>query len=34
MIVAKNDEAKRSKLWRITFLVSTALIILIAVYPD
>ena len=32
MIVAKNDEAKRSKLWRITFLVSTALIILIAVY--
>ena len=32
MIVAKNDEAKRRKLWRITFLVSTALIILIAVY--
>lgn len=32
MIVAKNDEVKRSKLWRITFLVSTALIILIAVY--
>ena len=32
MIIAGNDEAKRSKIWRVVTLVSSALIILIAVY--
>ena len=32
MIIAGNDEAKRSKIWRIVTLVSSVLIILIAVY--
>lgn len=32
MIIAGNDEAKRSKIWRIVTLVSSILIILIAVY--
>lgn len=32
MIVAKNDEVKRSKIWRIVTVVSSVLIILIAVY--
>lgn len=32
MIIAKNDEAKRSKIWRIVMTVSSAVIILIAVY--
>lgn len=32
MIIAKNDEAKRSKIWRIVMTVSSILIILIAIY--
>ena len=32
MIIAKNDEAKRSKIWRIVMTTSSAVIILIAVY--
>lgn len=32
MIIAKNDEAKRSKIWRIATSVSSVLIVLIAVY--
>ncbi len=32
MIIAKNDEAKRSKIWRITTAVSSVLIVVIAVY--
>lgn len=32
MMVAKNDEAKRSRIWRITVRVSSVLIILIAIY--
>lgn len=32
MIIAKNDEAKRSKIWRIVTLVSSLVIVLIAVY--
>jgi len=32
MIIAKNDEAKRSKIWRIVMTASSAVIILIAVY--
>lgn len=32
MIIAKNDEAKRSKIWRLVTLVSSILIIVIAVY--
>lgn len=32
MIVAKNDEAKRSKIWRLAVRISSVLIILIAIY--
>lgn len=32
MIIAKNDEAKRSKIWRIVTLVSSVLIIVIAIF--
>lgn len=32
MIIAKNDEAKRSKIWRMVTLVSSVLIIIIAIY--
>lgn len=32
MIIAKNDEAKRSKIWGIVTTVSSALIVLIAIY--
>ena len=32
MMIAGNDEAKRSKIWRVVTLVSSVLIILIAVY--
>lgn len=32
MIIAKNDEAKRSKIWRIVMMVSSVVIILIAIY--
>ena len=32
MIIAKNDEAKRSKIWRIVMLVSSVLIIMIAIF--
>ena len=32
MIIAKNDEAKRSKIWRIVMTASSEVIILIAVY--
>lgn len=32
MIIAGNDEAKRSKIWRVVTLVSSVLIVLIAVY--
>lgn len=32
MIVEKNDEAKRSKIWRIVTSVSSVLIIIIAIY--
>lgn len=32
MIIAKNDEEKRSKVWRITFLTATAVIVVVAVY--
>lgn len=32
MIIAKNDEAMRSKIWRVVMTVSSILIILIAIY--
>lgn len=32
MIISNNDEAKRSRLWRVTILVTSALIIIIAIY--
>lgn len=32
MIVAKNDEVKRSRLWRITLLVSSVLIVLVVIF--
>lgn len=32
MIIAKNDEAKRSKIWRIVTLVSSLLIVIIGIY--
>lgn len=32
MIIAKNDEAKRSKIWRIVTSVSSVLIIIIAIF--
>ena len=32
MLIAKNDEAKRSKIWRIVTTVSSVLIIVIAIY--
>lgn len=32
MIIAKNDEEKRSRIWRATFAVSSVLIVVIAVY--
>lgn len=32
MIVAKNDEAKRSRLWRTALLVSSVLIVLIVIF--
>ncbi|MGL6202443.1 MAG: hypothetical protein ACRC3H_26310 [Lachnospiraceae bacterium] len=32
MIIAKNDEEKRSKLWRITITASTLVIIAVAIY--
>lgn len=32
MIIAKNDEEKRSRIWRITVVVSSVLIIVIAIY--
>lgn len=32
MIIAKNDEAKRSKIWKLVTLVSSVLIIVIAAY--
>ena len=32
MIIAKNDEAKRSKIWTVVTLVSSVLIVLIAVF--
>ena len=32
MIIAKNDEMKRSKIWRIVTLVSSILIVVIAIY--
>ena len=32
MIISKNDEAKRSKIWRIVTLVSSVLIIVIAIF--
>ncbi len=32
MIIAKNDEAKRSKIWRIVMTVSSVVIVLIAIY--
>ena len=32
MMIAKNDEARRSKIWRIVMLVSSILIIVIAIY--
>jgi len=32
MIVAKNDEEKRSKLWRVTMIVSTLVIIAVGIY--
>lgn len=32
MIIAKNDEEKRSKIWRIVTLVSSILIIIIAIF--
>ena len=32
MIIAKNDEAKRSKIWTVVTLVSSVLIVLIAIF--
>ena len=32
MIVAKNDEVKRSRLWRIALLVSSVLIVLVVIF--
>lgn len=32
MIIAKNDEAKRSKIWKIVTLVSSALIVIIGIF--
>jgi len=32
MIIAKNDEEKRSKLWRVTITASTLVIIAVAIY--
>lgn len=32
MIIAKNDEAKRSRIWRATVTVSSVLIVVIAIY--
>ena len=32
MFIAKNDEEQRSRIWRAVVLVSTALIILIAIF--
>lgn len=32
MIIARNDEEKRSRIWKVTTLVSSVLIVLIAVY--
>lgn len=32
MIISRNDEEKRSRIWRVTTLVSSVLIVLIAVY--
>lgn len=32
MLIAKNDEAKRSRIWRMVTLVSSVLIILVAIY--
>ena len=32
MIIAKNDEAKRSRIWRVTVFISSVLIVVIAVY--
>lgn len=32
MIVAKNDEAKRSRLWRMALLVSSVLIVLVVIF--
>lgn len=32
MIIAKNDEVKRSRIWKIVMLVSSVLIVVIAVY--
>ena len=32
MIIAKNDEDKRSRIWRVTTFVSSVLIVIIAVY--
>lgn len=32
MIIAKNDEARRSRVWTITMIVSSLLIVMIAVY--
>lgn len=32
MIIAKNDEAKRSRIWRIVITVSSVLIIIIGIY--
>ena len=32
MIIAKNDEAKRSKIWRLVVIISTLLIIFIGAY--
>lgn len=32
MIIARNDEAKRSRIWRVATLVSSVLIVIIAIY--
>ena len=32
MIIAKNDEEKRSRIWRIVTTVSSALIVIIGIY--
>lgn len=32
MMIARNDEEKRSRMWRVTIVVSSVLIVLIAVY--